>query len=299
MQTVHELNEGFGIAGVLRFEEGNGGLTRVVITSSACHGEMYLYGAHVTAWQPAGEQPGIYLSEDSKFAVGTAIRGGIPLIFPWFGARAQSPVHGFARIETWTVAFAAVSGDDVHLSLTLAPGDESRRLGFDEFRLAYEVIFGKDLTVRLHVANQGDGVLEFEDGMHTYLSVGDIANVSVLGLKDAEYLDKTDDFKQKTQTETGLRFTGTVDRPYLNTAAAITVEDPDRKRRLVVHKKSSNTTVVWNPWSTVAATMPDIAEGSWRKFVCVEAVNALNDKVKLRPKEAHTLEARYTIEAVG
>jgi glucose-6-phosphate 1-epimerase len=299
MQTLEQLNKGFAIPGVLTFEAGNGGLIKARVTSKACDGEIYLYGAHVTAWQPTGQQPVIYLSEASKFAVGTPIRGGIPLIFPWFGARAADPVHGFARIETWTVAFAAVSGDDVHLSLTLEPSDESRRLGFDDFRVAYEVIFGKELTVRLHVANVGEKVLEYEDGMHTYFSISDIANVAVLGLKDTDYLDKTDSFKQKTQTDAAIRFTGTVDRPYLNTSAAITIEDPGEKRKIVVHKKGSNTTVVWNPASTVAATMPDIAEGSWRHFVCVEVVNVVSDKVKLHAKEAHTLEARYTLEAMA
>jgi glucose-6-phosphate 1-epimerase len=295
MQTLTELNENFAIPGVLSFEEGDGGFLRARVTSASCNGAMYLYGAHVTEWQPAGQAPGIFLSEHSKYEAGKAIRGGVPLIFPWFGARDNAPVHGFARTSVWSVSFAAVVGDAVHLTMTLMPSAVSRELGYDHFRLAYEVVFGKELTLRLSVANDGEKPLEFEEGLHSYVEISDIEKIGIEGLKGTKYLDKVDGFKRKTQQEEVLRFSSVVDRPYLNTEATVTVEDAGMHRKVVMAKQGSKTTVIWNPWEELAATLGDMAPGEWRRMVCVEAVNAGENKVTLAPKEAHTMEARFSV----
>jgi len=296
MQTLTELNENFAIPGVLGFEEGNGGLICARVTGAGGTGTIYLHGAHVTHWQPVGAETVLFLSEHSKFEDGKAIRGGVPLIFPWFGAReGGGPVHGFARTAMWEVAFAAVSGDEVHLTLTLGPSEVSRAAGYDRFRLAYEVVFGRELTLRLSVANQGEKPLTFEEGMHSYFEVSDVESVGVEGLGGTEYVDKVDDFKRKRQSEAVLRFTGTVDRPYLNTEAAVTVEDVGMKRKIVVAKKGSKTTVVWNPWTEVTATLNDMGAEEWRKMVCVETVNAMENSVTLQPSEAHTMEAKISV----
>jgi glucose-6-phosphate 1-epimerase len=296
MQTLTELNEHFAIPGVLSFDEGHGGFLRANITTPACRGAIYLYGAHLVAWQPDGAEPVIFLSEHSKYEAGKAIRGGVPIIFPWFGNKDNAPTHGFARTEVWDVAFVGQSGDDLHVTLTLAPNETSRALGYDKFQLAYEVIFGKELTLRLSVANQGDQPLEFEEGLHTYLAISNIEDVAIHGLKDTEYLDKMDDFKRKRESADAIRFTGSVDRPYVNTEANVTLEDPGMKRRIVLSKQGSKTTVVWNPWSNLAATLPDLGEDEWRKMVCVEAVNAGENKITLHAKEAHTMEAKFTVQ---
>ena len=296
MQTLTELNENFAIPGVLGFAAGEGGLICAQVTGAAGNGTIYLHGAHVTHWQPTGVSTVLFLSEHSKFEAAKAIRGGVPLIFPWFGARdGGGPVHGFARTETWEVVFAAVSGDEVHLTLTLGPSEVSRGLGYDKFRVAYEVVFGGELTLRLSVANQGDAPLKFEEGMHSYFQVGDVADIGVEGLGGVEYVDKVDGFKRKRQSEDVLRFEGMVDRPYLNTEGAVTVDDPGMKRKIVVEKTGSKTTVVWNPWVEGTATLGDMGADEWRKMVCVETVNAMENSVTLQPSEAHTMEAKFSV----
>jgi len=301
MQNLSELNDNFAIPGILTFQEGKGGLLCAQITTAACTATLYLHGAHLTHWQPEGQPPVIFLSDHSKFEAGKAIRGGIPLIFPWFGSRADGtgPAHGFARTQVWDVAFAAISGDDLHFTVTLGPTEESRNLGYDNFRVAYELIFGRELTLRLSVANQSTQPLHFEEGMHTYFHVSDVQNASLLGLADTEFLDKIDNFKRKRQIETALRLTGPTDRPYLNTEATVTLEDPGFTRRIVNAKQGSNTTVVWNPWSTLAATLPDLGNDEWPHFLCVETVNAADNAITLQPSEAHTMEARISIEPTG
>jgi glucose-6-phosphate 1-epimerase len=308
MQTLDQLNASFAIPGVLSFDE-HGGLIRGRITTPACSGELYLQGAHVTAWQPADQQPVIFLSEKSAFAPGKAIRGGIPIIFPWFGARTamaaiegqaprtDGPAHGFARIQPWKLDFGAYATGELHLSFSLEPTELSRSLGYDRFLLAYQITFGKQLKLRLSVANDGDKPLRIEEALHTYLHVADVKQVSVHGLFEAEYMDKTDDFARKTQTDPILTFSRVTDRPYLNTTSPIVVDDPALLRRITVAKSNSNTTVIWNPWAD--AGLADMSADGWRHMLCIESANAAENAVTLRPHEAHVLETTISVEALS
>ncbi len=305
MTSLQELNDSFSIPGVLAFDEPHPGFARALITTPACTAELYLHGAHLAAWQPASQQPVIFLSPNSLFQPGKAIRGGIPVIFPWFGARSAELTghttggaqHGFARTQEWTLAFAAGAGNTVHLTLTLGPSDESRAAGFDRFRVALEFSIGATLGLRMTVANEGSEPLIYEQALHTYFQVADVKQVRIHGLQGTEFLDKTDGFARKTQTEEPLILTSETDRPYLNTAAAVTLEDPGFGRNIVVSKGGSQTTVVWNPWAELAATLADLGEKAWPHFTCVETANAFENRVHLAPQSAHILELRVALEA--
>ena len=305
-QTPALLNDSFGIPGVLAFDDETG-LTRARITAPSCSAELYLQGAHLATWQPTGEQPVLFLSNRSFLAPGKPIRGGIPVIFPWFGPRTPSPdnprtdgpSHGFARTEPWQLDFAAIAGDDLHLSLSLAPNDISRALGFDRFRVAYQLTLGRELRLRFTVANDSPDPLHFEEALHTYLHVGDIQQARIHGLGHTEFLDKTDNFARKTQTEATLQLTGETDRPYLNTTAPVTVDDSVLHRRLTVTKSNSSTTVVWNPWSALAAKVPDMDPEGWHTMLCIESANAAENAITLRPNEAHVMETVISVEPLA
>ena len=304
MQTIDQLNASFAIPGILSFDE-HGSLIRARITTPACIGELYLQGAHVTAWQPANEQPVLFLSEKSAFTPGKAIRGGIPIIFPWFGARTATPEsprtdgpsHGFARTQPWQLDFGAYAADELHLSLSLSPTETSRSLGFDNFLVAYQITFGRELRLRLSVANDGTQPLHFEEALHTYLHVGEVEQASVHGLFEAEYLDKTNNFARKTQTEAVLTLTSLTDRPYLNTTSPIVVDDPVLHRRITVTKANSNTTVVWNPWAN--AGLADMSAEGWRQMLCIESANVAEDAITIQPREAHVMETTLSTEALA
>jgi glucose-6-phosphate 1-epimerase len=296
---LQTLSDHFTIPGVLAFSQTEQGLLRANITTPSCTAELYLQGAHITQWQPTGQQPVLFLSERSFFTPGKAIRGGIPIIFPWFGARTATPddprtdgpSHGFARTSEWTLAFAALAGDNLHLTLTLGPSDTSRSLGYDQFALVYEIVLGVELNLRLTVNNQGSQLLHFEEALHTYFSIGDAQQVSIIGLSDTEYLDKTDNFKRKFQTDPILKLTGETDRPYLDTLVPVNIDDPVLKRRITIDKSGSRSTVVWNPWSTLAATLPDLSPACWLTMVCIETANVATDSITLNSGEHHTMEA--------
>jgi glucose-6-phosphate 1-epimerase len=303
---IQTLNDTFALTGILAFDETDAGLIRARITTPACTAELYLQGAHLTQWQPAGHGPVLFLSEKSLFTPGKAIRGGVPIIFPWFGARTATPEsprtdgpsHGFARTEQWQLAFAALSGDNLHLTLTLAPSETARALGFDHFNLAYEIILGETLTLRLTVANESSEPLHFEEALHTYLTVGHAEQVRITGLADTEYLDKTDNFARKVQTDPVITFTAETDRPYLNTGATVTLEDPTLLRRIIVSKQNSKTTVLWNPWIDLSAKLADMADEGWREMACIEAANAAENALTLTPNTAHTMQTRISVESL-
>ena len=300
---LQTLTENFAISGVLSFNESEAGLLRARITTPACTAELYLQGAHLTAWQPAGHGPVLFLSEQSNFAAGTAIRGGVPIIFPWFGPRSGSvedprndgPSHGFARLEQWSVAFAALSGDVLHLTLTLSPTESSRELGFDHFQVALEFIFGETLIMRLTVLNEAHDPLRFEEAFHTYFTVGDAAQVRLTGLGGSEYIDKTDQLLRKVQSEAVLTLSSETDRLYLNTTSEVAIEDPTLRRRITVTKQGSNTTVIWNPWAEVSARLVDMADEGWRRMTCIETANAGENAIILAARSAHTMEARISV----
>ncbi len=292
-QTLSSLTDHFAIPGVLAFREDRG-LLFADVTSPAATASLCLQGAHLLAWQPRGQQPVIFLSQRSDMTPGKAIRGGIPILFPWFGPRhdgKEGPMHGFARTQNWTLDFAALSGEDLHLTFTLGPTDISRALGFDHFRLAYQVTIGPALDLHLTVANGGTTPLLFEEGMHTYFSVQDIHEISIEGLDGTTYIDKKDDFKVKSQLPGPMHITAPTDRVYRATSSPLTIHDPAEHRIIHIQKTNSNTTVVWNPW----AEMPDIQPDGWHEFVCVETVNVGDQSVTLSPGQTHTMQSKVTL----
>jgi glucose-6-phosphate 1-epimerase len=324
MADIAELHSRFAIPGVLGFEKTSTGLVFARVTAPAAEATIYLHGAHLTHWKPAGEAPAIFLSQRAEFAPGKPIRGGVPIVFPWFGDRHDGkagPQHGFARISEWELAFAAMAGDELHLAFTLAPNELSRSLGFDHFKLGYRVSIGRTLTLEMGVQNdsgnggargggpaeataKGDQAAEgaslvFEQALHTYFAVADARKVSIDGLAATTYIDKVDDFKRKVQADGPLHLEGRTDRPYLNTDATCVLHDPAGRRRIVVAKSGSRSTVVWNPWEEFTAKMADMEPDAWLHMTCIETANVGEDTVSLKPGETHTMRAHYSIEKMA
>jgi glucose-6-phosphate 1-epimerase len=295
---ITALNETFGIPGILAFEQ-HGELTRALITTPSASATVYLQGAHLADWQPAHEQPVLFMSPASAFKTGKAIRGGVPIIFPWFGDRHDGhsgPAHGFARTAEWFFAFAALAGDDLRITLTLAPSETSRALGFDHFHAAYELTIGRTLTMALTIANAATTPLVYEEALHTYFAVGDIRQASVTGLHATEYLDKRDSGTLKTQSEDPLVLTRDTDRVYLDTTSTCVIADAANARTITVAKQNSATTIVWNPWAELTAKMSDMTADGWQTMLCIESANAGDAAITLAPGATHTLRCMVSVE---
>lgn len=274
-------------------------IARDVACGSAT-GQIYDYGAHVTAWQPRSEQPVIWTPQDFLPDDGAAIRGGIPVCFPWFNTGPDGdkhPAHGRARTSRWLLLDSFLNESDKTHTLTyrLTP----KRLGEADgwaFEAQLAVTFGRELDVRLSVTNRDDEDATFEEALHTYVAVGDITRCTVLGLDDDDYLDFTQPTPTRHTQSLDVRFDGeTVDRVYFSDAP-VTIEDPNNARRIVIRKTGSATTVVWNPGIEGAREKAGLDDGDWKRFVCIEAANCKDDALTLAPGETHVMTQTLSVE---
>ncbi len=307
-QTLDELRKRFAVPGVT-FEPGEGGLIRAAASTEAGDAHVYLHGAHVTHFQPRGHADLLFMSGKSLFAAGKAIRGGVPLIFPWFGAKSgdpSAPAHGLVRSTGWAMhdVTATGQGADRVVRLTLSLNSDAGTKGRwpHDFELLYSVTVGRSLQLDLEVRNPvGAGQpFTFEEALHTYLAVGDVRNVSISGLGGREYIDKPDGFKRKKQPPGAFGIDAETDRVYLATPDTVTVTDPigpvsgpgpAKPRLLTVSKENSAATVVWNPWIDKAKAMSDFGDDEWPRMLCVETANVDAHAVTLAPGKSHVMRA--------
>ena len=284
--------------GAVTAHRNDAGLIYLDITAPAATARVYLQGAHVTHYQPRGAAPVLFTSAASHYAPGKPIRGGVPIVFPWFGphpADASLPAHGWARTSLWQLQQAhRDDGGDVTIVLTLGVGELSLK-PVDGWALIYTVRVGRALSMELDVQNMGKTPQAFEAALHTYLSVTDVRQVRVEGLDGRDYLDKVDAQTRKAQSGP-IQITGETDRVYLDTPDAVTVHDPAAGRRLVIEKTGSATTVVWNPWVNKAKAMPDFGDDEWPKMLCVETANAAENAVTVGPQNSHSMRATVRVE---
>jgi D-hexose-6-phosphate mutarotase len=289
----------FEIPGTAIFELGEGNLVRLAIRSALAEAYVYLHGAHVSHFQPRDASPVLFTSEKSFFAPGKPIRGGVPVIFPWFGGRAghpDAPAHGFARTAEWQVESLSEDGDGVITAVfRLDADDRTRALWPHDFILRHRVAVGRSLSMTLEVQNISGASFSFEDALHTYFAVGDVRNTATTGLEDAEYLDKTDGLQRKKQGLEPIRIIQETDRVFENTRKTCILDDPGLKRRITVEKSGSQTTVVWNPWMAKAAALADFSEDEWPRMLCIETANAGANAITLDPGKTHATRAVISV----
>jgi glucose-6-phosphate 1-epimerase len=294
---IDELNKRFGVPGTVRKVAGNGGLAKISITSPLAAGEIYLHGAQVTSWSPAGANEVIFVSERSHWTEGRAIRGGIPVCFPWFRGKRDdpaAPAHGFVRTREWNLESVTAEGDGSVVIVCATESDNTtRRWWPHEFRLVHRITLGTTLRMELTAENTGSTAFSFEEALHTYFRVSDVERVDVRGLAGVSYLDNMDANREKIQSG-DLTLSGPTDNAYTNTQCAVDILDPLLGRVMRTEKENSST-IVWNPWREGAAKLADLGDDEWQNMICAEAGNILGAAVRLNPGEQHTLRDTLSI----
>ncbi|MGV8847526.1 D-hexose-6-phosphate mutarotase [Tessaracoccus sp.] len=278
-------------------------LTGIEARPGSGHYGVYDHGAHVWAWQPSGHKPVLWTSQQSMYESGQAIRGGVPVIFPWFGTGSSgtlTPPHGFARLHTWQRTLVDDTTDvDGKLVVEYRmdhepPGPHS---GFSHaFAISLRVVFSPDhLEVGMEVSNAGEVPFTFEEAFHTYLAVGDVGRISIDGLEGANYLDRVAGASRVECVQDGpVAITSETDRLYGH-SGDIVLDDPAWGRQLKITKEGSANTVVWNPWIAKSAVMPDFGEDEWGSMVCIEAANLLDNAITLEPGHSHLMRQRISL----
>ena len=297
---LSDLQARFGIPGIVSFQQQANGLVFVDIRTELARARVHLQGAHLVDWTPRAQRPVFFLSAKTAFELRRAIRGGVPICFPWFGPHPTdpaAPAHGPARLHDWSLAqVERLTDGSLALDFDFPSAAFAAARLPAGLRVQYRVAIGTTLSLMLEVANESPEVFTFEEALHPYFALGDIGQISVSGTEGATYADKTDGMRWKRQSTEALGISRETDRVYLDTVSTCCIDDRQWQRRIVVEKAGSATTVIWNPWRERAAAIADLGPEQWRSFVCIEPANAMDNAITLQPGERHRLQTRIRVE---
>jgi len=294
MIRINELNDTFGIEGELSFEQPENNLIFLNVSNKYANAQISLYGAHIMSFRPRNSEEILWMSPKSNFRVGEAIRGGIPVCFPWFGPHntdPEKPQHGFGRLMYWDITETSViSTGETFIRLKLNASPETHVYWPYDFCAEITVVVGKTLEVSLKVTNQSTESFEYTCALHSYYNLSSIDNTAITGLQGVSYHSQLEpgDFIQETPT---IEIRKAETRHYHNTEATCVIEDTMFKRKIRISKAGSKITTVWNPGGETCAKIGDLPDDAYKTFVCVEAVNAFDDVISLAPGESHTTSA--------
>ncbi|GKX62573.1 D-hexose-6-phosphate mutarotase [Pragia fontium] len=244
-------------------------LSIIVINHPKATAAIALQGAHLLSWQPKGEMPVIWLSQSSQFKTGAAIRGGVPICWPWFG-KAGTPSHGFARNELWQLTEHSENEDGVWLTFSLEDNPHTRQIWPYAFRLIARIKI--NTTCEIELESHGDYPVTC--ALHTYLNIADISQVNVSGL-GGHYMDKVIGGEHDS-TEKALTFNGPIDRIYTQPESVSLIQDPVAGRSIEIHHRNATDVVTWNPGAEGASGMSDMENDGYKTMVCVETASVSN-----------------------
>ncbi len=248
-----------------------------------------LHGGHVVSFKPTGQDDLIWMSKQANFDGTAALRGGIPVCWPWFG-RIAAPAHGFARTSQWSLVEHRESEDGVIVSLGLQDSTDTLAVWPHKFQAHLNVEISETLKVTLDVVNTDETPWTFSGALHTYLNVGDNEQTITQGM-GPEFIDGLQDAKICKGEET-LTLTDTIDRVYTQSEPVIFVKDSVLSRKISVANQGHNSAVLWNPWAAGAQAMSDMQDDGYKTMLCVESTlhaATINDGKTLKPGESHQL----------
>ena len=270
------------------------GFEYIVIENKSANAKVALQGGHLFHYQKHGSPPLLWLSGKSRFETGKAIRGGIPICWPWFGKHstdATLPQHGFARTSLFELLEVTEPDENTtELLLQLQNSTETLALWPYQFKVLLHIIIGKTLTVALTTKNCGSKSFSITSALHSYFSVSHIDNVYIQGFDKTEYWDSLTDTNKIQQGD--IRINEEVDRVYQNVTNGLTLQDRDRAINIAA--KGSTSVVVWNPWIDKSKRMADMQNDAYKTMVCIETANALADARNLAQDEKHTLQCIFS-----
>jgi glucose-6-phosphate 1-epimerase len=301
------LGSDFAIGTQLFFTQSPEGYIFIEVDTPQATARVSLMGGQIISWHPKSQtDPVLWVSKLAQYIPGKAIRGGVPLCWPWFGAHSthsQLASHGFARILPWSVVSTSIDTNgviDIKLKLgeycnyfELYPSDWPKSVS-----LSAHYRIGEILEVSLITNNNTEHEIIFTEGLHTYFYVSDVVNARVLGLDGIVFVDLTDGNKRRIQ-KGPITFEDEIGQIFIDCDKATSIEDRKLGRSIHVVCEGGNSIAVWNPGLKMASKMPDLGNEGWRTMVCVETSNALGNAVRIVPGNSHTIKAIYFVEALA
>ena len=295
------LDQDFAFKPELKFSEDSHGLQFIEIDNTLATAKIALQGAHVMQWQPKDvADPVLWLSSNARYVQGRSIRGGVPICWPWFGAHPTDSSycpHGFARVMPWHLIDAdTLQNGATRLVLQIVDTPVGKKQLSYPYTLTLTMTIGETLKLDLSTTNHGTHPFMIGEAFHTYFNVSDVSQIKLTGLEESMYADKVQNYERSMQ-HGSIKFSSEFDRVYINTTSDCVIEDAGLNRKIRVAKSGSNATVVWTPWADKAHQMGDMGTpDEWRKTVCIETANAMENSIVVNPNQTHTLTAEYSVE---
>ena len=263
---------------------GKNDLPALDLTFGSASARVYLQGAHITSWKPDGMTEMLWLSDAANFSPGKAIRGGIPICWPWFGGywgEGHLSQHGFAR----TAEFELVDFEETEFfvrarlrMISEAPYPEWQNC----LALEVEICLSDSLQLELITTNISDKLIEVGAALHTYFHVNDVTKIEIPELHGLSFKDKVQGFEIFSQ-DSEFAVAGETDRVFLNPPKTVRLIDAEAKRVFAIESWGNTDLVVWNPWVENAKNMADFDDEGYLNMICVEPANALDNRVLLKP----------------
>lgn len=285
-EFLHTLNEQYSIPNQLSFHEGPGGLDVAVINNVHATASLSLAGAHVMSFRPHSGRELLWSSPSAAYELSNAMRGGIPVCWPWFADHPHDPygmpIHGVIRTLPFQVTdVKELEGGGTQISLSASDTPATQALWAHAFQMEMIITVSRCLRIEWIARNPGSQPYQYTGALHPYFAVSNVHDLNLRGLENTDFLDKYDHNQRKTQSGSVL-FPGKIDNVYLNTTSDMWLEDPGFRRTIHLRKLGSRTSVVWNP-AEDDATFPDVGAGQHPFFVCVESANAADDSITVVP----------------
>ena len=289
----------FEIPNTISFIKSDSGLTKIIVTNTLAEAEIYLHGGHLTHFQPKGEEALVFDAKESYVTPPKSVHAGIPICWPWFGAHptdSSKPQHGFARDSLWRLKDTKVlDSKETEVVLTLKDDEQTHTLFPYAFELELTFTIGKRVSIELKTTNTDTDSFTITQALHTYFAISDIEGVTVTGVETTPFIDYTDDKKEKSEVS-ALEINQEVNRVYIPTDTRCTIVDKVLNRKIVIEKSGSDSTTIWNPWRE--SGIHDLPDEKYRKFVCIETTNALQDAVTLRPNQSHQIRQVISVKKI-
>lgn len=302
VQKIPKLVDAESIDDV-RFITDANGLEYIKIENRYATAKLALQGAHVIQWQPKfTAEPVLWLSSNARYTQGRSIRGGVPICWPWFGAHPTDSSycpHGFARVIPWQLKKSnRLENGTTRLLLEMTQTEVAKKQLSYPYQFTLAITVGNNLRMEMTTTNLANHPFMIGEAFHTYFNVSDVENTQITGLENLVYSDKVKGYERNVQ-HNALQFIGEFDRVYLNSGEDCLIRDIGFGRTIRVAKSGSNTTVIWSPGAEKAAQMGDMGSADeWRKMICVESANAMENSVTIFPNETHTMVTEYSLESL-
>ncbi|PKH04246.1 D-hexose-6-phosphate mutarotase [Psychromonas sp. MB-3u-54] len=251
-----------------------------------------LHGGHLVHFQLKEQPPIIWLSKTAIYNQQKAIRGGVPVCWPWFGAADKSlgenlPAHGFARTSKWELAAHNEFSEGVEIELRLTDNAATREIWPFQFELVLKATLTDQIKLELISKNTGNSPFSYRGALHTYLNISAPESCAISGLNN-NYNDSLNNGQAKSGDST-LKITGPIDAIYKKALSPIKLSDKQFNRQLIIDNSGNDTEVLWTPWVAGAQAFADMTDQGYKTMFCIESAITNKSGVTVKPGHSHSL----------